>query len=268
MIFQLLTKAASRPISRNSTSLGTSNEVHKGAIFRKRRIAILFTPHTPRPRIILMIAVMLVSLSSTITKAQIIYSEAASLDTLEASLKYWHNQKWQAERGELIEGKSKKWWYYLPSVGLQFGLPSIQFGTGTLAVIDRDKRLIAARLEGIDRKAQLDYNTELQQLRLGYQLVLIQARKEGMLKLIRAKEKEIFQIQIEGYQKKGITPEEFKNEELKNLRAEQVLDNFSTDIQIQVLHLYQLAHWAQPSNPLWYDPTIECEVLTRDTANK
>lgn len=266
MSFELLTRASTRPVSRNSTKLGTSKGVHKLRFSRTRRIAISYTPHTPRPRFILGLLVCLVSLSSTILKAQIIYTDAAPLDSLEASLKVWHNQNWIADRSELIEGKSKKWWYYLPSVGLQFGLPSVQFGTGTLAVMDRDKRLIRARLEAIDRKAVLAYNTDLQLLRIAYQSTLLKSKELGWLQIIRAKEKEIFQIQIEGYQKKGITPEEFKNEELKNLRAEKVLDDFSTAIAQEVLSLYKLAHYQQPNEVLYFQEEADCdEVLARDS---
>ncbi|WP_428664396.1 hypothetical protein [Runella sp.] len=71
------------------------------------------------------------------------------LEKYEASLKEWHNRKFAADRKEFLETTKKKWWYYLPNVGITLGMPTISTNTGTLAQIDRDRQTKKAKLEAL-----------------------------------------------------------------------------------------------------------------------
>ncbi|UFH57712.1 hypothetical protein [Spirosoma sp. KNUC1025] len=116
------------------------------------------------------------------------------LDVYEQSLKAFHTQKRDAARTEYVQTNKRKWWYYLPNVGLGLTYPisqvntggetslttrarlapSINLGTGVLANIDQTRNTQKAKLAAIDADAQFQYRVELHELRSRYEAILIE----------------------------------------------------------------------------------------------
>lgn len=227
-------------------------------------ITISSTPRTPRLKKIIFCMGLVISLICTKSLAQELrLEELPTLEELETSLKTYHNKLWLADRNEYLALKKKKWWYYLPSVGIQFGLPSVQFSTGTLAIIDRDKNIRAAKLKSIDLSRELEFNKQLQELRNKYRILEIHNQRISTLTLIKNKEHEIFKIYIEATVKKDMTPEEFKLKELKYLREIDTFDNYQSTVEQEAHELLIFAHYGEQQVPLFFE-VQDCEEFERE----
>jgi len=227
-----------------------------------RIIAILFTPHTPRLINITAIMIICSSFFCTISKGQETHIYLPEQDTLELALKKYHNRLWQAERLEYINLNKKKWWYYLPSFGIQFGLPSVTFGTGTLATIDRDKVIKKQKLKSIDLNREVEFNKQLTELHSRYAILEVKVDRLKTHEIIRDKERALFDIYLESLSKHDMTPEEFKLKELAYFRSDLAYDSLKDQIVIELLELANFAHWGELRRPVWFDIN-ECEVMSR-----
>lgn len=226
-------------------------------------IAIMCTPHTPRLVNITAMVIIASSIFCTISKSQEYnYITIPPEDTLAHSLKLYHNRLWMSEREEFLNLSKKKWWYYLPTVGLQFGLPSVQFGTGTLAVIDRDKISRNQKLKSIDLRRKTDFNDQLTALHSKYAILKIRAARIKTLKVIRDRKRELFDIYLESWSKKDITPEEFKIKELSFFESDLAFDTYRDQVLVEALELFAFCHLNEEQKPVWFD-IDECEVLHR-----
>ncbi len=104
---------------------------------------------TPRPPRLVFATIMTITLLSGFCTMAQVNENLQKLEKYEASLKEWHNRKFAADRKEFLETTKKKWWYYLPNVGITLGMPTISTNTGTLAQIDRDRQTKKAKLEAL-----------------------------------------------------------------------------------------------------------------------
>jgi hypothetical protein len=104
-------------------------------------------------------------LVSGITQAQAL----PPLDSLEASLKLYYNKAWTADRSEFVDIQRGKSWNLVPSVGLVFGLPSVNLNTGQIADYMERKAVNRAKLKSLELKYEVMLNEELQKLRIEYQ---------------------------------------------------------------------------------------------------
>lgn len=65
-----------------------------------------------------------------------------------------------------FEAKVKrKWWYFIPQLGFNFGLPTVNGGTSTLVQLDLQKQQNRVKLGTIISQGMLDYRTDLHKLR-------------------------------------------------------------------------------------------------------
>jgi len=213
---------------------------------------ILYTPRTPAwPKILLAAACLLAWTSAKCQEALLL----RPLADYEASLKAYHLKKWQVDRTELMDRQKKKWWYYLPTVGLQFGLPSVQFNTQTLEQWDRDKALTKARLAAIDARAELTYNQELLQLRTMYRKLEIELDAIGgeNYQIMQRLHERIMMIHNDAFNDRKMTPLEHLT---KNIQYRQQLEGEKAQIrslQLKVLELEELAKYGMVGNRLIMD---------------
>lgn len=224
----------------------------------RRRIAILLTPHTPG--LIFFVLIALTLLSSHSTKAQDTL-RLKELPVYEASLKQYYSRKWQVDQKEFTQINRKKWWYYLPSVGIQFGMPSVQFGTGTLAQIDRDKATSRAKLEAMEARARLEYNEALLQLRVMYrklriEMLTVENDDWRLLPVIYGR---IIDIHNEAFNDQKMTPLEHLTKNVEDRRRRLTALEHITVLRVKVLELEEFAHYGLTDNSL----SVELDILNR-----
>ena len=177
-------------------------------------------------------------------------SEIVSLDSLENSLQYYYNLSWTAERSEFIKGEKGKGLNYIPTVGLQFGLPAVSFGTDKIVQMRNDKRNRIAKLESIDKKYFIIYNEMLQKLRIEYKKLEIEKRKIAAKEKLFEIESKLFLINKEGFEKLEITPEAFLNKEKVYLQKEENIEIIKLEYEIKILEIYELAKFQLPQKEL------------------
>ncbi|MVM42247.1 hypothetical protein GO730_38775 [Spirosoma sp. HMF3257] len=146
-------------------------------------------------------------------KAQIV--RLYPLTDYEASLRAYHTAKVKAACVEFEARTKMKWWYYLPNIGFQFGLPSVTAGTSQLITIDQTKQQNRVKLAAIITQGLLDYQTELHQLRSMYAAAQIERDAVDELNTSWNTENKIFEIAKEAHQKQEINPVDYYQALLK-----------------------------------------------------
>ncbi|MDZ7936131.1 MAG: hypothetical protein U5M51_14415 [Emticicia sp.] len=163
------------------------------------------------------------------------------------SLKSYYLKLWHAKREEFKDLNEKSFLYYAPTVGLQFGLPSVQFSTRDYANYQRDKKLLKSKLNSLDESLELEMNERLQALRVEYEKVKVEYDKlavfQGKMKYLKA----LNAIKLECCTKRECTPEECRRAELEMYEFEQNEKLTALNIKIQVLELEKNAKYGLPN---------------------
>ncbi len=183
------------------------------------------------------------------------------LDSLEASLKLYYNKSWTAERAEFTDIQRGKSWNLVPSVGLVFGLPSVNLNTGQIANYMERKAVNKAKLKSMDLKYGVLLNEELQKLRIEYRKLEKHKEKAGADAQLMKIKQEIFSIYQEAYDKKEMKPLEFLQKKLEHETTVQEALLREKDYQIAVLELMRLARYGMPEEPIWYEGNQDCIML-------
>jgi len=166
----------------------------------------LFTPPYPRPLFILLLAVGMMTLHHIgIGQNAKLYP----LENYETSLRHYHTSRVRVLCSEFTARTKTKWWYYLPNIGFQFGLPSVNAGTNQLVSIDQTRQQNRVKLASIMSQGLLDYQTDLHQLRSMYTVVQISRDADIEQETSWATIQKLFEIKQEANRKKEISPEEF-----------------------------------------------------------
>jgi hypothetical protein len=134
--------------------------------------------------------------------------ELQTLKTYENSLVKFYRLQRTAEREEFKDFKEKPIWRYLPDVGLQFGLPSVQFRLSNYFEYKRDQHLVKSKLRGIDAKMQLEMNERVQDLRIAYNKLALNLKKLELAQGRLAYLEKIYAIDKECCGMQNCTPEQ------------------------------------------------------------
>lgn len=163
------------------------------------------------------------------------------------SLKLYYLKLWHAKREEFKDLGEKGVWYYFPTVGLQFGLPSVQFSSKEYLNYKRDKKLLRSKLNSLDETLELEMNERLQALRIEYEKVKVEYDKlavfQGKMKYLKA----LHEIKRECCIKRECTPEECRKADLEMYEFEQNEKLTALNIKIQVLELEKNAKYGLPN---------------------
>lgn len=175
-----------------------------------------------------------------------------SLDSLRSSLKEYYNRSWTADREQFIFSSRGEIWAKLPNVGIQFGLPSVQFGTKDIYNIKQSKREKKAALKSLDLKYRTVFNEAIQNLEIDYKKIQLKLEKLEFQKQSVELEEKIFSIYSEAFGKRELTPLEFLQ---KKKAYSDVLANYEIEkreIELQILELYKFARWRMKNEELAY----------------
>ncbi|MCK8495859.1 hypothetical protein M0L20_28595 [Spirosoma sp. RP8] len=207
----------------------------------------MFTPRTPRPFFLLLALGAGLSIAN-LGKAQDV--KLLPLSVYETSLVTFHAQKVKTACLEYQASTKKKWWYYLPTLGYSFGLPSVNGGTNQLIQLDQTRQQNWAKLEAITSQAQLDYRTELHQLRSLYQALEIEQATIADSYTTEQMEKRIFSISAEAHDKKEIKPVEFHQAQLLYQRQVTGHEQQRRSYRLRIVELARFARYNFPEETL------------------
>lgn len=215
---------------------------------RQLKRGILFTPRTPRCKILVAVLTIALMPISTISYSQDIVLD--SLPVYEQSYRNFMLRRWTADRKEFVQTTRKKWWYYLPNVGYSFGFPSMNINTGILAQIDRDKQVMSARLVSLDAKYQVEFVEQLVKIRTEHRK--LQVRHSQLLRDRRlvAKLGSIMDIHNEAFNKQTMTPEEHLRNSFQYEKAFSELKNKESELMISILDFFALCRFELPDMQL------------------
>jgi hypothetical protein len=173
--------------------------------------------------------------------------ELKSLKMYEKSLIGFYRLQRTAEREEFKDFKEKPIWRYLPDVGLQFGLPSVQFRLSNYFEYKRDQHLIKSKLRGIDSKMQLEMNEKIQDLRIAFSKLELDLQK---LKLAQGKIvflEKLRAIDEEYCRSFECSPEQCHEPELSFYQAIEIIKLREVDYKIGILEIERSAKYNLPT---------------------
>ncbi len=224
-------------------------------IFGCLKIAILKTPPHPQQFLFLFLFLFSSSLFCTNLKAQKIL---LTISSYEESLKHYHNKKWTAERIEFMSLNKKSILYFLPSVGLQFGLPSISWNPLQILEYKNQKKVTFQKLKSLDLKHHLEFNEALLELRILYYQIQQQEMKikhyEDVLKL----DYKSFEAIKEGFEARELDPISFREQEKEMLKRKQDLYFMKSDLQLKILEIERFSKFKLPEQSLFYEDSKGC----------
>lgn len=173
-------------------------------------------------------------------------TELKEFSEYEKSLKSYYLKLWHAKREEFKDLNEKSFLYYAPSIGLQFGLPSIQFSTRDYANYKRDKMLHRSKLNSLDASLELEMNERLQGLEVEHNKIKLEYDKlavyQGKLKYLRS----LNEIKQECCRRRECTPEDCKKADLEMYGYEEQEKLTELEIGIKILDLEKLAKYKLP----------------------
>lgn len=185
-------------------------------------------------------------------KIEVLFAQkTAKIELLEFSeyekgLKSYYLKLWHAKREEFKDLNVKSFLYYFPTVGLQFGLPSVQFTTRDYANLKRDKELLRSKLNSLDESLELEMNVLLQALKIEHSKIKLEYDKlavfQGKLKYLRS----LHEIKQECCRRRECTPEECKKADLELYGYEEQEKLADIEIGIKILELEKLAKYKLP----------------------
>lgn len=173
-------------------------------------------------------------------------TELKEFSEYEKSLKSYYLKLWHAKREEFKDLNEKSFLYYAPSIGFQFGLPSIQFSTRDYANYKRDTKLLKSKLNSLDETLELEMNERLQGLAVEYNKIKLEYDKlavyQGKLKYLR----NLHEIKQECCRRRECTPEDCKKADLEMYGYEEQEKLTELEIGIKILDLEKLAKYKLP----------------------
>lgn len=225
-------------------------------------MSILFTPRTPRPLFILLLTVGMMSLLNIGIGQNV---NLRPLSDYETSLQAYHTARVQVLCSEFTARTKTKWWYYLPSIGFQFGLPSISAGTNQLVGIDQTRQQNRVKWASIMSQGLLDYRTDLHQLRSMYTVVQISRNADTEQETSWHTIEKLFGIKQEANKKKEISPEEYYTALLGYQREFSASQARHNAFVLQVVELARFARYEFPDVTL---PGLDSLYTTRTQVRK
>lgn len=226
----------------------------------------MYTPQTPRLIFTAILATTLLSGFCTIAQQ---LTDLKKLTEYEESLRLYHNRKFAADRKEYLETTKKKWWYYLPNVGITLGMPTISTNTGTIAQIDRDRQLKKAKLEALQAQAEFQFREELLKLRYMYQLLEIEYPTIQEKQTVLGKVKGQTNLTIEGYNAQKVTISEMLAQDANLERERNSANEAIRRLHRMKIELEQFAHYNFPASAELIKFTeMDCEMSTLSTRPK
>lgn len=189
---------------------------------------------------------------SVLVAQKSIKTELREFSEYEKSLKSYYLKLWHAQREEFKDLNEKSFLYYAPSLGLQFGLPSVQFTTRDYANYKRDKMLLRSKLNSLDARLELEMNERLQGLEVEHHKIKLEYDKlavyQGKLKYLRS----LHEIKQECCRRRECTPEDCKKADLEMYGYEEQEKLTELEIGIKILDLEKLAKYKLPMEHFTY----------------
>ena len=226
---------------------------------RKLKSGILYTPHTPQYNKIVVVLTVVISLFSTIA-----YSQAILLDSChvyEESYRCFVVRKWTADRREFVAVNKKKWWYYVPTVGVSLRSPLAQVNTGVLAEIDHSNVVNEARLASLDLRYQVEFVETVQRIRLEHRKLLIRKGQLERERLALGRLRSIQAIHAEAVSAQTMTPEQ----RLTSLYGyESALSGFQqkeSELLLSTLDFFALCRYNLPAMEMLNVADSDCIVI-------
>ena len=207
----------------------------------------MFTPPTPRTTIIALTLALWLT-TSTLGKAQNV--KLQPLTEYETSLRQYHTQKVRTQCIEFQASTKKKWWYYIPQLGINFGLPTINGGTSTFVQLDVQKQQNRVKLASIISQGLLDYRTDLHQLRSLYDALKIDRDALSHFMVTDRIENNILKVAEEANDKKEIKPVDYAEALLRYQRQWIANDRMERDFALKVVEVARFARYQFPTEVL------------------
>ncbi len=162
---------------------------------------------TPRPPAKKLIFTVLLALSWLNTIAQDnLESWQRPLSEYDSSLKMYYSKKWIAERTEFVNIQKGRAWDLVPSVGIVFGLPSVNLNTGQVANYFQKKNVAKQKLRSLDLTYELVYNEDLLKLKLLYHRATEKYTMVYLGKDAYETKEKIYKIHKEAFEKGEMKP--------------------------------------------------------------
>jgi hypothetical protein len=164
----------------------------------------------------------------------------------ELSLRTYYRKLRDSQREEFEDLNKKSIATYLPDVGLQFGLPSINFKFSDYLKYNRDLKIFERKLLSIDEKMALELNTAIQELRIEYKKLSLEHDRLTTARDRMVFVENLFKISQECCQKRACTPEDCRKRELDHFEQKQRLREAEINFDILILEFEKLARYGLP----------------------
>lgn len=210
--------------------------------------------HPPNPPLQILLALVLMLLTGGSAKAQL-----KTYEQYAVSLKKYLNASWAAERAEFVDIQKGKKWNLIPSVGLQFGLPSINLNTGQIAAYKARQAENAAKLKSLELKYTVQLNAELNNLKIELEKAQNELARLDNFKEIQETRGQIFKVQTEAFNKRELKPIDIYREKLAFVTVQREYAEAVSNFRLIVLNIEKLAHYDMPNENIWYDGSAEFE---------
>ena len=220
--------------------------------------------HPPNPPLILLVCGLLMVLSCHSAKGQLLEYEQ-----YKRHCKAYWNKVWTAERSEFIDIQKGKNWNLVPSVGLVFGLPSVNLNTGQIANYKERQAITKAKLKSIDLKYETIYNEELMKIKIGIAKAKELVEKYKIANRLLIIQKKIYNIHKEAFDKKEMKPLDFYATELTYQREEIAVDDLLREFKLEILEVEKLSHFSyDEKESLAYDGNDDCIMLSPEFSER
>lgn len=173
------------------------------------------------------------------------------LEVYENSIEDYYGRKWKAERKEYEIVNEKKIWRYLPSVGITFGMPTINFNPYIISQAKQERAIFEAKLSSLDKRYNLDFEEQLQAVRNEY--YKLRVTEEHL-----EREKAIIKMWIDFFNDftsneehdKIITPKEFRLKIIENSTRSMEYERRKNLYYLAILDFQKLSKYQLPSDRL------------------
>lgn len=222
-------------------------------VHRRKQIPPLQPPYTA----VLSGFLCLVSSLSAIAQPAQPPAQLQTYATYAVSLKAYYNALWTADRAEYVDIQKGKNWNLVPSVGLVFGLPSVNLNTGQVANYKQRQGETRAKLKSLELKYTVLLNQALNELQIELAKAAVEARKLELLGAGLSTKRRIFTIAEEAYRKHETAPLDYYRERLSYENAEQDRELAENNYRLTVLSIEKLAHYHTPHEVIYYTDVAE-----------
>lgn len=168
-------------------------------------------------------------------------------DEYQKSVKTYYFRLWYAKKAEFKAVNEKSFWYALPTVGLQFGLPSIHIGSRDVLDYRRQKQLLENKLTSIDQGTLLEMNEQLQIVKIEFEKLKIEVQKLGILKGRGEFLNNLHTIRQECCKERSCTPEECKKADLEMYLFTEEIKTKELELKIKLLEFEKIARFGLPN---------------------